>query len=62
MARSMKSSVSGTFHLEQMDSGHWWIGFGEGPLLHVHLHARGKIVANVIDDRDAPPPTPKGCS
>lgn len=43
---------SGTIHLEQMDSGHWWLGFGEGPLLHVNLTARGKIKANVLDERN----------
>lgn len=42
---------SGTVHLEQMNTDHWWLGFGDGPLLHVNLHARGKIKANVLDER-----------
>lgn len=33
----------GTFHLEQMDTGHWWMQLG--PHM-VGLHARGKITAN----------------
>jgi len=33
----------GTFHLEQMDTGYWWMQLG--PHM-VGLHARGKITAN----------------
>ena len=46
---------TGPVHLEQMDTGHWWIGFGNKLMLHVHLHSRrnAKIAANVIDERAA---------
>jgi hypothetical protein len=42
----------GFLHLEQMDTGHWWIGFdtADGRLLHINLHARGRIRANVADE------------
>jgi Ni/Co efflux regulator RcnB len=43
----------GYFHLEQMDTGHWWLGIGDSEILHVNLHSRGKIAANVIDERPA---------
>lgn len=42
---------TGRVHLEQMDSSHWWLGFGDDPLLHINLHARGKIKATVLDER-----------
>lgn len=36
------------FHLEQMDTGYWWMGIEDpvtGEFLHVNLQARGKIRA-----------------
>jgi hypothetical protein len=44
--------VCGNVHVEQMDTGHWWIGIdpADGRLLHLNLHARGKITLNVEDD------------
>ena len=39
----------GYFHLEQMASGHWWIGFGS-PLTHVNLYSMRKITANYEQD------------
>jgi hypothetical protein len=42
----------GFFHLEQMDDGHWWIGFDteDGRLIHINLHAKKRITANVADE------------
>lgn len=35
-------------HLEQMDTGHWWLGITlpDGKIIHTHLTSRGKITAN----------------
>ena len=39
-------------HLEQMDGNHWWLGIGKGAdMVHIGLHARGKITAIVNDER-----------
>lgn len=42
---------SGYVHLEQMDSGHWWIGIGYRDVLHINLHSRREITATVMDER-----------
>lgn len=37
----------GFFHLEQMDTNHWWMRLdGRGLSVAVWLHARGKITAS----------------
>lgn len=42
--------TGGNFHLEQMDTNHWWLCVGDGKReVHVWLHARGKITANYED-------------
>jgi hypothetical protein len=43
--------VCGNVHVEQMDTGSWWIGIdtADGRLLHLNFHARGKITLNVED-------------
>lgn len=40
---------SGSFHLEQMSDGHWWLEFEDeqGSGVHVHLQSKGKISAHV---------------
>lgn len=36
------------FHLEQMDSGHWWMAVEcGGKRVHINLHSKRKIMANV---------------
>jgi hypothetical protein len=41
------------FHLEQMDTGHWWMAIDDDTgSVHVNLHSKGKIRANVSDERD----------
>ena len=40
----------GTFHLEQMDSGHWWMQLG--PHM-VNLRAKGKVKANFGENEAA---------
>ena len=40
----------GTFHLEQMNSEHWWVQLG--PHM-VNLHARGKVKANFGENEAA---------
>jgi len=44
--------VCGNVHVEQMDTGSWWIGIdtADGRLLHLNFHARGKITLNVQDE------------
>ena len=38
-------------HVEQMDTGHWWIGVhtADGRLVHLNFHARRKITLTVED-------------
>lgn len=40
----------GTFHLEQMDNGHWWMQLG--PHM-VNLHAKGKVKAHFGENEAA---------
>lgn len=37
-----------SFHIEQMDDGHWWFAVytNDGNGHHFNLHSRGKIAAN----------------
>ena len=52
---------AGFVHLEQMDTGHWWLGFGSGiGFLHVNLTSRNKIKATVMDERPAAATPPAG--
>lgn len=45
------------FHLEQMDDGHWWLGFeADGRSWHMNFHARGKITARISDEGPAESP------
>lgn len=41
------------FHLEQMDSSHWWIGIMTkgGDFIHVNLTSKRAIQANVTEER-----------
>lgn len=40
-----------SFHIEQMDTGHWWIGVQKGTeFVHINLHSRGKIKATVFTE------------
>lgn len=59
--------VSPFFHLEQMSPTHWWMAVydAKGDRVTVHLHARGKISANVEREgatggTDRPTSSPSG--
>ena len=41
----------GSFHLEQMSDTHWWMALTLGKQeVHIGLHSRAKIVANISDE------------
>lgn len=49
---SLDEIVAPGFHLEQMDTGHWWMEISdETGSVHVNLHSTRKITANVEDER-----------
>lgn len=44
------------FHLEQMDSGHWWMALTLGKArVDINLTARGRIKATVSDENGEKP-------